>query len=842
MSKKTVTAPALSENTKRAIIITAICLVAIIIISVALALILKPEPLKPAPEDPSQNPSSNLPVKNGDFALTSTDDARFPKTALNWTKYGFKAPEGTSHDFNAIHTTEKVVMGIIDTKQDNWSTVESDLAIENINNVTNPGVPSEDTQNDNVYMIATKEATSANILSDSVSIAATTSVKITFWLNTSQLKDGSTATIMIQKSTLNAKTENQYAYNFSVSKQDGWQSYTFYIFNRQTSTQYVRCSIGIGNIYGETEQTGEGVLFVDDISYETVTANEYREKADNSLPGDTTFKIIDKDETTSTEDPEFLTMKATDNGGVNTFKTSEEYLNDLTDKFSPFTNRDDFKKEDGSATGFEIYKLSNNGTNFNEVGLRLTNTILVQTSDTIKDHHHFSFWIRTESFNKNKLALANIFLQEKVGENEYKDIDNGSFTLQSTSQDVENDTNNGWTKFDIYIKPSTVQRELSLLFTFGNKDGYSESSRLPEGNMYVTSPAYELISYNEYNNANSGSNVKKISLTQATASPSITNGSFSTLGNTGTQPTGWTPVFAGENAIYRDGKGNDEIAGLNKETAAVQGSGVDKHSPVAPKLDDDENNVLKLVNNENTSFGYISGNITASANTMYVFSVLAKTEGNANPYFYVIDTEKDRANAVIGSVTDKTAQTVTGDKSLDELFCKTESVKEGDGWTRYYIVIVTGKEAKTVRVALFNGSITGDVLTTDTVYYDKVEMDVAATYSLVKDTENKDSKVYNVEWKAGSDGYADLVDKINEDTNKLEGVNVNISEPTEEEWTEIRAIPEDDDKDDDDDNDASDATKKNVDLALLFSILSSVILVAALAVVIVIKIFKKRNN
>ena len=66
------------------------------------------------------------------------------------------------------------------------------------------------------------------------------------------------------------------------------------------------------------------------------------------------------------------------------------------------------------------------------------------------------------------------------------------------------------------------------------------------------------------------------------------------------------------------------------------------------------------------------------------------------------------------------------------MFCKTESVKEGDGWTRYYIVIVTGKEAKTVRVALFNGSITGDVLTTDTVYYDKVEMDVAATYSLVK--------------------------------------------------------------------------------------------------------------
>ena len=79
MSKKTVTAPALSENTKRAIIITAICLVAIIIISVALALILKPEPLKPAPEDPSQNPSSNLPVKTAISRCPAPTTPDFPK-------------------------------------------------------------------------------------------------------------------------------------------------------------------------------------------------------------------------------------------------------------------------------------------------------------------------------------------------------------------------------------------------------------------------------------------------------------------------------------------------------------------------------------------------------------------------------------------------------------------------------------------------------------------------------------------------------------------------------------------------------------------------------------------
>ncbi|MCH5152320.1 MAG: hypothetical protein J1F65_06715, partial [Clostridiales bacterium] len=79
-----------------------------------------------------------------------------------------------------------------------------------------------------------------------------------------------------------------------------------------------------------------------------------------------------------------------------------------------------------------------------------------------------------------------------------------------------------------------------ILFLFGNKsytDKDEELGLYPDGDMYVTSPAYEKISYKDYNSASSGTYVKKIDLigVDSTASATVTNGSFSTLNNTGRQ-------------------------------------------------------------------------------------------------------------------------------------------------------------------------------------------------------------------------------------------------------------------------------------------------------------------
>lgn len=816
----------LSENTKKALIIGAIILAAVIALSVALPLMLRTDKVPATQERPDAN-SSTLPVKNGDFMYASSDDTSYPKSALNWTKYTYKDVEGSSHDFTAIDTTEKSVLGIVDT--DDWTTVSSDLALEGIT-AANPSYPNSEATDKNVYMIASKQATSASILSDSVSISAGTSVKITVNLNTEQLTSG-TAVIMIQKSTVSAKSENWYAYNFEIGKADGWQSYEFYIFNRESSTKYVRCSIGLGNVYGgeneDGEITAEGIIFADEITYETVTADDFRIYADGE--GSNPYKIIENEDITA--DSQYVELATEDGTAVETFTASKQYVDEAG--VSPFTDRDDFTNDDGEASGFTIYKMSGNGSSTDAIALRLSTTIKVLADEVNKDHHHISFWVRVNQLNK--VAKANIYVQQLNDEGEFENVTNGSFANISTSQDIDDDQNCGWIKCEVYLKPSTVETEISLLFVLGNKDGYTDddiaNGLVPNGDMYVTSPSYETISYTDYSNASTGSYVKKINLVGTSATTSVTNGSFSDLDNTGTRPANWTPAFAGDNSIYLDGKGT--TVELDRLASDVEGSGTLKNWESAPAFDDEQHNVLQIVNNTQTSFGFVSGSLSLSAHSVYVVSVLAKT-GDLNPYIYLLDADKDRDNAIIAQVTSKYAAGTEIDASL--LGQATESADEGEGWTRYFIVYVTGDEAVTARIALFNGSIDGANKVAGTVYYDDVELITLGGYSLDEDEDNEDATEYVVNWTTN---YAKDYSELKEDGDLAA---VAVAEPTEAEWTEMKTIPAEEEEGDDSDTDDATTTDSDVDLGLLFSVISSVALVAALLVVIVIKIFKNKKK
>lgn len=873
---KTKAVQPLSENTRKAIIITAIVAVAIIILSVALALILRPEVLSPSDQNTPSNSTSSAPIRNGDFTYTSSDDTSYPKAAQNWTRYGYKAVSGSTHDFESISTNEKAVMGIIDTAEDDddaWPTVVDDLENAGITGIKNPGVhegiEAEDTK---VYMIATKEATTASILSDSTSISSGKSIKITIWLNTAQLAEGSNAVIMIQKSTVSAKAENWYAYNFEIGKSDesqdnGWQKFEFHIFNRESSTKYIRVSIGIGNVYsgeegldlvgedGKDPITGEGILFVDDIIYEEVTANDYRNVVDGDTSPEHSYKIIENEDIT--DDSIYLGL---DGEYDSTFETAEQYYEDT--EYSPFTNRDDFFRDDDSEdaeegarveSGFTIYKLSHDGSDIDEaISLRLnasalnkngSNNINVLSSLTQKDHHHISFWIRVTQ--DNKVAKANIYVQKMNEEGEWEDLTSGSWTKQVTSQEIETDSNAGWVKYDIYLKPSAVQTEISILFVFGSNE-YTENDKklglFPDGDMYVTSPAYEKISYKDYNNASSGTYVKKFDMlgSEATATTTVTNGSFSTINNTGTQPSSWTPSFAGDNTIYRDGKDNEEIAGITRYTSSIEGSGVIQSFAETSGIDDKQQNVLHIKNNVDTSFGYFSANITLSAQTAYVFSVLVKANNSSgNPYIYLLntDTELERSDRVITEVTSKYAD----DLEIDDASFGQYSDELENGWTRYYIVVVTGSESQTVRLVLFNGSLDGKTLETGSIYYDNVTLNSFGTYSLVdkEDVEEGEEPThYDVKWNDGTYGknYREM---------EKEGLLNNIAhvEPTAEEWEEITLIPETPEESDSEPEDNNNPTEREpVDIALLFSIISSVALVAALLVVVVVKFFRSKSS
>lgn len=844
MSTKTQTKLTLTPNTKKWIIIGAIILAAVITISITLAVLLKPAIRTPDDENPDNKPSSNLTIKNGDFALVSSDDTNFPKTAENWDRYAYKAPASSSatQEFETITTRDDVVMGIVDTDNEdgNWDNALEQLNFEGVTGtIANPGLYAEDLSNTNVYMMATKKATTASIMTkDSISIAPLTSVKITIRLYTGQIKNGS-ATIMVQKSTLNADESNRYAYEYSIDNKEEWQTLELYVFNRQSSTTaYIRVNVGIGNVY--TGATAEGVLFVDDVMMETVTANEYRIYADKDDTSDTTYKIIEKeDESNKAEQSKYLTLSDYNTDGTAAAKlayTKENYNTEAESsyvkqyEYAPFTMRDDFVNDD-----FGIYQLSHQGNviagDKNIFALRLTQNINVSTatSDETQDHHHISFWIRT--LKRNALAEANIVVQKKLADGTYEDLSGGNYKFE-TSQEIKTDTNNGWTKCDIYLRPSQTPEEIRIIFALGNITGYEGQKAAPDGDLFITTPYWETISRSAYDSASSsGTASKKFDLKGSSADPTVSNGSFSNLVATTSQPTSWEPAFAGQNVIYKDGRGNEVIDNLVTTADAINGSGANIYSDTA-YTDDDERRVLEIKNNVATAYGYVSSNITLDAKTVYVFSVLAKAADGQRPYFYLLDTNKELTRDQMVLAQASTAKEINGD-----LFNQDDETYKDTGFKRYYIVFANGAESKTVKLALFNGSIDGAELNQGTVYYDKVSQQTIGKYSLVEDKDNEET--YKVEYTAEK-GYleADDVEKLVE---KLETEGVIVVQPTAEEWTEMRKVPDEEDKKDDDGDDTA-PVKKDVDLGLLFSILSSVILVAALAVVLVIKAFKKRNR
>lgn len=833
-TKKKIEKQPLSPNTIRTIIISAICVVMIAVLAVSLVLVLKKPVTPPDDTDTPNNGSSSLYIKNGDFAYFDKENTSFPKTADNWTLYTYKDPiSDTEHGFEAITSADKVLSGIIDTHKDAWETVQKDLADSGISNVTNPGIHDEDLDT-NVFMFATRQATTAMIMSQSFSIASQTSAKISVWLNTSLLTEGSKVVISLQKYSStkpSALEKDRYSYNVEIGKAEGWKEYELYVFNRDTGSKSIVCTVGLGNCYNGT--AAEGILFVDDIAYETISANEYRKVAENeSTP--TNYSIIGEDEEIPAS--KYSELKTYFDASAQ-WVSLKEYLNEAVvdgEAYSPFTIHDNFY----------IYKATNNGTERGTVAMVLDRwngqPIVVKSSEDKSDHLHIRFWVRVAQ--NNVTAQGNIMLQSLVS-GKWEDIDSGSFTSIVTNQDIAEDNNCGWTKYDIYLKPtSAADTTVRVVFALGNVNGYSTDGKyIPNGTLYVTAPFVENVTATDYSSASSGSYTKKVSLMGDTASTTVTNGSFSNITTSNpTQPSSWTPVFAGYNSIYKDGKGNTQIEGLPMGQTDASGMVVKNNAENnAPAFDDSEQNVLKITNSTATAYGYLSTDITLSAHTVYAFSVLAKAD-SAAPFVYVVKNGAEtREKAILGKI-EKSANSNLVD---DEKFGMIDSSEEGNGWTRYYIVIATGDETETVRVALFNGSIDGTTKQAGTVYYDYVAMSTIGSYTI-------DDKKYE---EGNKDAPATLRDRIKftpatgytvfekltaEEITKLgESSNVSISEPDWDKMVE-KALEEKPEEPDPIDKN----TKSPVNVALLLSVISSIALIGALLIVVVIRIFKKRNQ
>lgn len=851
MSKntKTVNQP-LSNGAKQWIWIVAICLVAVIGLSVALGFVLNNDTINPDDDNNNSSGSSTLTISNGDFLYTQSESTNAPYEAQDWVKKTYNG----GNTFGDIEDEQNVVMGIVNTTDSAWDSIKGALAAKGLT-VTNPkthdadgvidqvAVEEDEVDIANVYMIATKNATNASILSNSFSIPSSASVKITVWLNATQLKDGSVASVMVQRSSTtiasekNGKTQYWFAHDLAIVEKDvtdganGWQKHEFFIFNRSSNSTSVRLNVGIGNVYGGVD--AEGALFIDDIQYETVTANEYREQynANNNLSY--IIKANDKDDATAKV---FDWTGATKlNAGTQT--GAEAYLADAAatvngKQYSPFVADDKFN----------MYKVDSDGS--------LKQAISLTGADGQDDYLHIYFWMRVvENNTLPQGSIVDVILRDTYVNDQTKSL--SKLANIAAVKDITEDKNCGWNQYHIYVKPDQDVTDAEVSVTIQ----WSNTGLDHDGQIFVSDLMCEVVSDTDYAGAvsNSTTNIKA-DMSKTHANTGVTNGTFGYLEDTNkTQPENWTPVYAGSNAIYQDGKGNATITDVLTDKDATDNKIV---KVGAPNFDDEYGYYLEVTNTKATAQGFLSQSISLSAKSVYRISVLAKVEGNAKPYIYLVNKalaqgeDGSREKAIIGKF-----EAVATNSKMDEILMQPVQ-DSANGWVRYYFIVETADQSASVSVALFNGSIDGSVLETGTVYYDQVSVEQLGSYTISEDSENEDATLYQVKYSAKSgSGYAGLFEDYfanvdgNTTMNTIEFkdgdtalANVQVVRFADaDKWEEMRTIPEEEEEVEEDDDHDHDHSESTVDVGLLLSVISSIVLVAALLVVVVIKIFRKKR-
>lgn len=853
MSKNQVTPTQANPNTRTRTIIIAIILVVALVAAAITAGIMFNKTVNPDVEiADSDNISPTDTIKDGTFEAWTIkkDDSSYPRLANKWwnaytrkststdkTTYFEEIISSSNTEYDSIdefRTNGSAVYGIIDTetKDGVWDTVKKDVAKLNISLAANPGARpgSDDT---NIYMIAANEATSVALLSNMFSVSSGSYVEVSMWINAAKLNG--TAKVLIQANQSTSVTaEKLYVSEEITSTTYGeWKQVKFYLFNQSGSTEYFKVSLGLGDIYTKDGATGSGMLFVDDVKYTAVSSNEYRLNHGNEKYS----KVFPATATTGGTAVEVLGYRGETSEAITPI-TSEAYLATDAAKGSDGKAYSPFLEEDNH----QIYTIANNGAT-DPVYLRLNKTFdLQKRNDYTPDCLHISFSLRMFAQSKNTKANIVVESLDKDGTT-WNKIDSASVSVESVDI-TEASANCGWKLYHLYFKPSDygTPDQVRISIYIGSQKGASPDFPY-NGTLYVTDVNYEEITAGAYDSSSTSSDsvVKKVAMTTDVYSGKVTNGSFSVMDKVYGQPSNWTPVFGGSNDIFRDGKGNTLKDATKTSWTAVNGSGVIANTTNdASKHDDGVKNILK-VSTTDTAFGYLSSSMSLSANKTYVISVLAKTEAGSKPYIYLVDTDagETRESKVIASITD-----VASDKTIDGTMYFADDADEqidGNGnnaWTRYYFVIVTGAKTRSVRLALMSGDILGNSTATNTVYYDiamKIEIG-GYTVEQKKDTDEVKTVTYTA-----NDSYKPY-DKMTEENEELATnglTNVKVVAPTEEEWKEMTKIEKKDDDSKEDDK-TTPNVKVETNWGLFFSILSSIILVAALAVVIVIRIFRKR--
>lgn len=626
--------------------------------------------------------TSSATIRNGgfDFVIPSSQNVvGYPYIASNWT---------LTRDSNV-----KTVAGVLPVADETWTNVASQLSALGVS-VSNPGEPEDSAKNDDkdtnsVYMISNIEDTYASIKNySSFSVSSNSYNKITLWVKTVEVEQ-SDVYIWLKKSS--SSTTPVLSFSDVVTNGE-WTEYSFYVEGSDTSSTTLYVEIGLGQKTTDGYDIAKGVVFIDDIVINSTSKGEYLKMKDTTSATMQTTSFFTEDDTENI---------ASVNVG-NAFETisADDYVSENLDEngepaLFPFAV--------GELSNVNVYKLHNDGTTKSKGGTLIQPFTV--SAPSISDHYRLSFYVRTKDIRIDQ--GANFYLY--VDGQRYNTAYTTYFSGVRTTEEIAEDTFNGWVQYSFYVKPSnTTDFTMQLEVWLGKMVNGENIIEPVTGTLYIADIELNKISLSTYASASTNAFTKKTDLSSTTFTPTstttLTNGSFETLPtNTSSAKypyaaSSWKVIEQyGINSTLTQEDGidlniNDVDYGIiSSQNADNTNLGINNATDFVFG-NSDTINQFYIRNNKlgGTAFGIQSTKITLAANSYTHISVIAKEINGGKAYAYIT-----------GDISGLSANGATANES--DYFIPTNELEYDNGFIQYHFYIATGEVAKTVYLELYNG-------------------------------------------------------------------------------------------------------------------------------------------
>lgn len=516
--------------------------------------------------------------------------------------------------------------GVINTNSTKFSAqAESSY---NLQSTENPGKVGAD---DKILMLNarkdnathTSNAGLDSFTSNSITLKENSFYKLSVWVNT---MNGARASIVLsgfEEDDLLTDISNAYFSDIqTLQGANVWQEYSYYIQTASTE-QTVELKLALGAITPTNQISSYGQAFFDEVTLIKCSENHFVNLLSLEDTSKNNFNLIgyDRHDITPSINLDF------ENGledweMIGSYPNNAEFVAEAK-KVSEIDLGDDFSYDNQKA--LYIHAEKNNGVHVGfkskDFDIKMANTYrisaMVKTADLVGT------------------VSLNLVETEYVNENYDTDITPTTTTITITTTET-NQLTNDYQEFVFFVQGYELfntQAHLEIVF---GEEGVPATGSVAVDNIKLAE-----YSYNQFKDIDTSSeSYKKVTLTSATGTPSLANGTFNTAysESIGVQypltPAEWTQttenqtscIFGVVNTTAWDqiptNKRPISTSPLNPAFESTDGT-------IIPVADTTSNNILMMYNKTSAVQTVTSPTFTASANSFYTLSFNYRTFGNA---------------------------------------------------------------------------------------------------------------------------------------------------------------------------------------------------------------------